>query len=132
MTHQFGGMRACVYSRAGLALTSILVFSIVVVLSGTRLAAQITNGINGTVTDSSGAVIVGAHVTATNNLTSVATHTVTSSQGTFNLVGLIPGQYTVQVVAQGFEKSVETDVTVEISKMSALSIVMTPAAPVQP
>ena len=126
MAHQFGGTRSCVNSRASLALTSVLLFSIVVLLSGTRLGAQITNGINGTVTDSSGAVIVGASVTATNNLTSVATHTVTSSQGTFNLVGLIPGQYTVEVVDQGFNKSVETDVTVEISKMSALSIQLTP------
>lgn len=126
MTNQFGNLRSGVYSLASLALTSVLLFSIIVLLSVTRLGAQITNGINGTVTDSSGAVIVGASVTATNNLTSVATHTVTTSQGTFIVVGLVPGQYTVEVVAQGFNKSVENNVTVEISKMSALSFQMTP------
>ncbi len=124
MTHQFGGTRACVYSRASLALTSVLLFSIVVLLSGTRLAAQITNGINGTVTDASGAVMVGADVTATNNATSVMSHTVTSSNGTFILVGLNPGQYTVVVTANGFKKFVQSGVTVEVSKMSGLNFQM--------
>ena len=43
---------------------------------------QVQNGINGTVTDSSGAVIAGARVTATNTSTGVLASAVTSSAGT--------------------------------------------------
>ena len=48
------------------AFLTVLLVSMVVLLPGSRLHAQVENGINGTVMDSSGAVIVGAHITVTN------------------------------------------------------------------
>ena len=121
MTNQCSKSRSGMFSWTGLAMISVLLFSVVVLLSGTRLGAQITNGINGTVADSSGAVIPAAEVTVTNNSTHVVSHAVTSSAGTFIVVGLNPGQYSVAVVAAGFKKSVNSDVLVEVSKMSATS-----------
>ena len=73
------------------AFLSILVFWVGIFFSGVRLNAQVLSGINGTVTDASGAVITGAHVTVTNSSTGVASSAVTSSEGTFTIVGLIPG-----------------------------------------
>ena len=43
-------------------LASVFLFSIVLLSPCTRLSAQVANGINGTVTDESGAVIAGAKV----------------------------------------------------------------------
>ncbi|MHB1781695.1 MAG: outer membrane beta-barrel protein [Acidimicrobiales bacterium] len=89
--------------------------------------AQVQTGINGTVVDAKGAVIAGANVTVTNNSTNVVTQgTATSSAGTFTVIGLIPGTYTVTVDAPGFKRSVKTGVLVEISKESAVAFKMAP------
>jgi hypothetical protein len=91
------------------------------------LHAQVENGINGTVTDLSGAVVAGAHVTATNTATGVTASAVTSSAGTFTLVGLSPGEYSVAVEGSGF-KTTKTVVTVEIAKISTANFQMSPGA----
>ena len=95
--------------------------------AGARLHAQAVNGINGTVTDLSGAIIVGANVTVTNDATGVTAKAVSSSAGTFTLVGLSPGDYSVVVDAPGF-KTVKTTLTVEVAKMSSTSFQMSPGA----
>ena len=92
------------------------------------LHAQVENGINGTVTDATGAVISGASVTVTDNSTGVVSRAVTTSIGTFIVVGLNPGHYSVLVEATGFKQSVQTDVTVEVAKMSAVAFRMVPGA----
>jgi hypothetical protein len=109
------------------AFLSVSLFSVVVFFSGVRLNAQTVAGIHGTVRDPTGAVITGAHVTATNTATGVVSSAVTSSEGTFTLVGLIPGHYSVAVEAAQFKK-VQTEVTVEVTKMSTLTFQMVPGA----
>jgi len=89
--------------------------------------AQSQNGISGVVTDSSGAVVAGAAVSATNSATGVASKTVTSSAGTFTVIGLIPGTYSVAADAKGFKK-VETTVTVDVAKISTVNLTLVPGA----
>jgi hypothetical protein len=108
-------------------LLPILMVCFAALFTCARLNAQAVNGINGTVTDPSGAVIVGANVTATNNSTGVVAKAVTTSAGTFTLVGLSPGDYSVAVDAAGF-KTVKTTLTVEVTKMSTTSFQMSPGA----
>jgi len=103
---------------------SVALVCVAVLFSGVRLNAQVQSGMNGTVTDSSGAVIVAAHVTVTNDATAVVSRGVTSSAGTFVIVGLIPGQYSVVVEAPGFKKSLQSGVTIEIARMSEVSFRM--------
>jgi hypothetical protein len=92
-----------------------------------HLNAQVQTGISGSVMDAKGAVIAGASVTATNNSTGAVTQgTDSSSAGTFTIIGLIPGTYTVTVDAPGFKRSVKTGVAVEISKESAVFFTMVP------
>ncbi|MCU1296492.1 MAG: Cna B-type protein, partial [Acidobacteriaceae bacterium] len=60
--------------------------------------AQTTNGsIQGTVTDPSGAIIDGAHVTGRNMGTGLTITTVTSGAGIYSLANLPPGRYEVTV-----------------------------------
>jgi uncharacterized protein (DUF2141 family) len=89
--------------------------------------AQTQNGINGTVTDSSQAVVAGANVTITNRATGVVSQAVTSSAGTFTVIGLIPGDYAVAADAPGFRK-VETTVVVEVARISNVKLTLTPGA----
>ncbi|MHB1936662.1 MAG: outer membrane beta-barrel protein [Acidobacteriaceae bacterium] len=131
MTIQFGGLSSfsrAFYRETWLVLVPALIFSVVLLFSSTPLNAQVANGINGTVTDATGAVVAGAKVTATNNSTAVVSHAVTSSAGTFVVVGLNPGHYSVAVEAPGFKRSVQTDVTVEVAKMSDIAFKMTPGS----
>ncbi len=89
--------------------------------------AQTQNGINGTVTDATNAVISGASITITNRDTGVASVAVTSSAGTFTIIGLIPGEYSVAADAKGF-KRVETTAVIEVAKISNVKLTLTPGA----
>ena len=66
------------------------------------LAQNITGSVTGTVTDSSGAVISGAHVTAINAGTGVKTESTTNGSGVYTIRFLPIGTYSVKVEAQGF------------------------------
>ena len=94
---------------------------------GTALNAQVQTGLDGAVTDSSGAVIQGAQISVANAQTGVTAKAVSSSAGAFNVVGLIPGDYTVTVEAPGF-KTFKTQLTVEVAKVSSINVRMTPGA----
>ena len=80
-----------------------LSFSAVLLLGSSLLSAQtFRGGINGTVTDASGAVIAGAEVSATDVATGIVHTTVSSSAGDYNFSDLPLGQYTITFAAPGF------------------------------
>jgi len=64
-----------------------------------------TGTITGTVTDASGAIVVGATVTATNTGTGIQQKTTTSGSGQYSFVEMPPGMYAVTVEATGFAKT---------------------------
>ena len=72
---------------------------------------NITGGLAGTVTDPSGAAIVGAQVTATNQQTGAKMAMTSSATGGYNFSLLQPGNYTVQATKIGFKAS---NVTVRV------------------
>ena len=92
--------------------------------SPAALLAQASSGITGTVTDSSGAVIPGAQITVTNNATAVAHNVVSDSAGSYSLTGLVPGRYTITVTAEGFSKTVQNDVNVEVTVQATINLRM--------
>ncbi len=117
-------------NRMTSAAFSILALFLVLASAGPSLHAQVQNGISGTVADSTGALIPGAKVTVTNAATGIVSTTVTTSAGTFSVVGLIPGAYSVQAGATGF-KVAETRVTVEVARMATVNLTLTPGAQTQ-
>jgi hypothetical protein len=90
--------------------------------------AQASAGITGTITDSSGAVVVDAKVTITNEGTGISARTTTSSAGTYSFKGLTPGKYTVAVDAHGFKKAVQASINVEVSTTSTIDFALTAGA----
>src|SRR5450432_4065036 len=62
----------------------------------------VTGGIEGNVTDSSGAAIAGATVEATDVLDAVTRDTVTNGDGAYRFPSLIPGTYSVTIKKAGF------------------------------
>src|SRR5579859_8171902 len=85
----------------------LLTISLAMVLSVTLLA-QPTGSIKGTVFDPSNAAIPKATVTVTgpNNDVKVAE---TDNNGAFTIGGLVPGKYTVRIIATGFALLEKTD-----------------------
>jgi len=90
--------------------------------------AQALGGMVGTVTDSSGAAITKANVSATNDATSVKSHAVTSSAGTYAITDLLPGVYTVKVEAPGFQGFVSGGVHVDFGVKASMNAVLAPGS----
>jgi hypothetical protein len=84
-----------------------------ILLSSIALWASINGGISGVVTDSSGAVVQGATVTATNTQTGVKTTLQTDSKGFYNFPALQIGTYTVDVQQTGFKTESHTDLVID-------------------
>ena len=89
------------------------------ILTGSSSVAQITGStINGTVTDTSGAAIAGAQVTAINTATSFARTVATNSQGEYRIEFLPVGDYTVTVTSPGFKREVRKGVILTVAQAS--------------
>ncbi|HEY4053026.1 MAG TPA: carboxypeptidase regulatory-like domain-containing protein [Terriglobales bacterium] len=84
-----------------------------ILLSTVCLWASINGGISGVVTDSSGAVVQGASVTATDTQTGVKTTLQTDSKGFYNFPALQIGTYTVDVQQTGFKTESHTDLVID-------------------
>jgi hypothetical protein len=84
--------------------------------------------IQGTVSDSSGAVIPGATVTATNTATNRSTVRTATSAGFFNIAPLQPGTYRLQVEAKGFQTLVQENVVVNALQTRTIDPVLTVGA----
>ncbi|WP_260736102.1 TonB-dependent receptor [Tunturiibacter lichenicola] len=87
-----------------------------------------TGSIQGAVTDSTGAVIPGASVTATNVATQVKHSAVTGSNGSYSFPNLDIGTYTVGITAPGFERYEQTNIVLEVGSSIAVNVGMTVGA----
>ena len=112
----FATLFACLTVVCGLALAG-----------GLPLQAQSTSGggIQGTITDPSGAAVANAQVTATNTDTGVATTHTTSGTGTYSIQPLPVGTYNVEVVAKGFQRLLQENIEVDNSSVLGLPLKLT-------
>jgi hypothetical protein len=81
-------------------------------LTPAAIAQTVTGSITGTVVDSGDAIIVGASVRLTNEVTQQQREFLTTGNGTFTFVDLVPGDYNLRVVHPGFKTYVESRITV--------------------
>jgi len=84
-------------------------------------AQQITGNFRGTVTDPSGAVILGAEVTAQQAETALSRTTTTDRNGNYVLLELPVGHYRLQVAAKGFEEYVQDGITLNVNETASVS-----------
>jgi len=80
-----------------------------------------TASINGTVTDTSGALVQHAKVTVANTATNIARSTETGSAGVFNITQLVPGPYIVTVEAAGFRTERFPALTLTVDQAATLN-----------
>lgn len=120
-------------------LVSILVFQLVLNLHSARSQDLDTVAISGRVLDQNGAVIEGAEVQARLSKTSLTRNTTTNAEGRYRLIQLDPGNYAIQISADGFAaqlidnittvsgQSLQFDVTLIPSTVLAEPVVVTSA-----
>ena len=97
------------------------------VLSAAILAAQVDTGtFSGVVTDSSGAVIPGAHVRITRQDTNVETAVITNATGFYAAPALRPGPYFLLVSRDGFRAEKRTGIELRVQDRIASAV--TPSA----
>ncbi len=111
-------MRTILKLMGGLAAVCILGIGV-----PSRLLAQGYGSINGTVTDSTGAVVPGAEVTATQAGTGITVRTTTGEAGTFVIPELSPSAYNVSASHPGFETYTEKGL--QLRADNALTVNMT-------
>jgi hypothetical protein len=106
------------------------ILTVVALLAATLLSdhpaySQGTNGsIQGTVTDSSGAVIAGAVVQVKNTSTGVTRSVPSNDQGRYNATDLIVGEYEAQVTMQGFQTNVQKAIPVTVGSQRVVDFTL--------
>ncbi|MGD0226484.1 MAG: TonB-dependent receptor [Terriglobia bacterium] len=113
----------------GLSLSALLFY--LVIIAAPALAQESRATIVGRVTDSSGAVVPGATVTATNQQTNVAVHTVSNAVGDYLIPALNPGTYNVSVALAGFKTSERDNIQLRILDRIRLDFTLEPGAVTQ-
>jgi hypothetical protein len=106
----------------------LLALAVLIALPATSFGQTFRGGINGTVTDQSGAVVPGASVEATETATNTSHKTISSSAGEFSFQDLPLGGYTVSVVVSGFKSEKVSAVPVTAGVIYTLPVKLTIAA----
>ena len=94
-------------------------------LTSAILWAQFGASLQGTVTDSSGAVVPNANVTLTSRETNKKLTATSSGEGFYRFTGLAPGPYSLNVQAPNF-KSSAMDVAVRAEQSQGANVTLTP------
>jgi hypothetical protein len=102
----------------------LAVVAVLALCSSAVLAQQTLGGITGEVADSQGGVIPNATVTAVAESTSLTRTTKTNGAGTYQLVNLPIGEYTLTYAANGFDVQKTQHITVQADRTATVNVAL--------
>ncbi len=106
-----------------------ILFALLAALLVPVLHAQIDTGrVQGTVKDTTGAVIVGTKISLVNNATNVVQTAISAASGTYTFEAVKPGTYTIVAEMPGFNKFTVMDVIAHVQQNLDVDIAMTAGA----
>jgi hypothetical protein len=115
--------------RSGASSRVWLLAIFLLIFAGSAMAQLTGKGaITGTITDSTGAVIPGASIAATNTATGITTTVPSTGTGSYTFANLDPGIYRVTITAQGFGKLVQENIHVNAMESQAFNPVLSVGA----
>ncbi len=95
------------------------------------LAQLTTASISGTLTDSTGATVPGAAISAVEMSTGAIARAHANSEGFYVLSGIVPGLYRLRVEKEGFQAYVREGVVVEVNRPVNLDVTLRVGATTQ-
>src|SRR5262245_32127436 len=98
--------------RTVLCITRVASLALLAALAPSTASAQFNAGIQGTVTDPTGALISGAKITLVNKETGRKSEATAGSEGFYRFSSLAPGAYKLIIEREGFKKKELENVTV--------------------
>lgn len=102
----------------------LLFFVFTILLSAGIVFAQENAEITGTVTDSSGALVPGAHVALTATETGAVHADTSNTSGIYDFPGLAIGTYTLKVTASGFQAYAKTGIVLNVAQTLRENVVL--------
>jgi outer membrane receptor protein involved in Fe transport len=115
--------------KKGGSLFYALILTLIGLFASTQLSAQFDSAqINGTVRDSSTALIPNATVQIQNRDTGLVRETVTNSAGIYILSHIPPGVYTITASSHGFSSASRTGVELVVSQSATLDFSLKPGS----
>ena len=109
-------------------LRMVLAFGLAVVLPGALAQTGGEGGLQGTVTDTTGAAVSDVTVRITNDATGVTQTKTSTGAGVYSFAPIPPGTYTVTAKHEGFQEFVQKNLKVDAVNMTALDVKMTAGA----
>ena len=101
--------------------------ALALIASGLSVYSQAVNAtLLGTVTDSSGAVVPNAKVTATEVRTGISRPAQTNPSGNYSFPDLPPGQYSVTVEREGFKKENRQNIALDVNTNTRIDVQLEP------
>jgi outer membrane receptor protein involved in Fe transport len=100
-----------------------LLAGLLFLFGATAARAQFEDGsLVGTIHDTSGAIVPGTTVTATNNGTGIVAKAISTSSGDYEFPSLRVGVYTVKAEAKGFSTAVAENITISVAGRTRIDL----------
>src|SRR4029077_11289019 len=115
--------------RVSRTLFAALIFAVTLAVAAATAAfaqGSYQAQVRGTVTDQSGALLVKATITITNDATNIAETAQTDEHGQYFFTGLRPAVYTVKAQTSGFRISEKKNVVLQVDQQTSVDFVLHP------
>jgi hypothetical protein len=112
-------MSRTIFSLFRISLSGVFILSVMI-----GAQAQFRAGIQGTISDTAGALVPDAKVTLRDTETGRLQETTSSAEGFYRISGLSPGRYELAVEKAGYKKSLSQNVTVGAEVVQGLDVIL--------
>lgn len=100
----------------------------ILLMASAAYCQQSSATINGTIKDSSGAVVEGAEITLTNLNTTVSRATVSNSAGNYVFIDILPALYTMKITKAGFGSITQEQITLSVNQTATYDFTLSVGA----
>lgn len=100
----------------------VICCALLLVLMASTAAAQFKAGVQGTIKDTTGALVPEAKITLTNTETGKSQETTASDEGFYRVSGLAPGKYKLAIEKTGYKQKVLDEVVVSAETVQGIDV----------